>query len=238
MSEKKSFIVYREWGELFGELSDRDAGKLIKALFSYVSTGKIPEISGAVKMAFLMMRNTVERDTEKYETICRKNEEKARNRWNEKNTGKCSGINRYASECSGINPDAGNADNENENDNDNENVNVNVNDNVSERDNDSDNERIRAKGCADAQSRAQHCGAEGIVKMTVGEYTSLCEQFGKSNTDEYIERCESYCIEKRRRYRNYARTLRDWMKRDGKDKEAYLDDYRQFINNFDILPKN
>ena len=38
--EKKSFILYCYFGELFGLLSLEDRGRLITAIFNYENTGK------------------------------------------------------------------------------------------------------------------------------------------------------------------------------------------------------
>ena len=52
-NKKDSFILYTEQIELFQELSDEQAGELIKGIFEYVKTGKAPEYTGMSKMAFI-----------------------------------------------------------------------------------------------------------------------------------------------------------------------------------------
>jgi len=66
-SKKDSFILYTEQIELFQELSNEQAGELIKGIFSYVKTGKHPNFSGMSKMAFITIRQILDRNAEKYE---------------------------------------------------------------------------------------------------------------------------------------------------------------------------
>lgn len=63
-----SFLIYKDWELLFDSLeSDDQAGQLIKALFAFAKRGEVPELSGALKMAFLMMSQQIERDGHKWE---------------------------------------------------------------------------------------------------------------------------------------------------------------------------
>ena len=41
---KDSFILYTEQKEVIDKLSDEQAGKLIKAIYKYVETQKMPEL--------------------------------------------------------------------------------------------------------------------------------------------------------------------------------------------------
>ena len=68
MSDKKSFKIYKEWGSQFSGLDDASAGELIKAIFTYQSTGEAPkEMSPIVAMAFSFIRQQFERDDSSYE---------------------------------------------------------------------------------------------------------------------------------------------------------------------------
>lgn len=72
MSEKKSFKVYKEWSAQFQGLCDADAGELIKAIFTYQSTGEAPsEMSPIVAMAFSFIKQQFDRDDESYEETSR-----------------------------------------------------------------------------------------------------------------------------------------------------------------------
>lgn len=69
--EKKAFVVYADWESQFDLLSDEEAGKLIKHIFSYVND-KDPEFSKderLLTMAFEPIKKQLKRDLKKYETI-------------------------------------------------------------------------------------------------------------------------------------------------------------------------
>jgi hypothetical protein len=64
---KKSFVAYCDWQETFEELTDEEAGKLIKHLFNYVND-KNPEASDKLtKMCFIPIKQSLKRDLKKYE---------------------------------------------------------------------------------------------------------------------------------------------------------------------------
>lgn len=69
---KKSFIAYCDWQETFEELSDEEAGKLVKHLFNYVND-KNPEASDKLtKMCFIPIKQSLKRDLKKYENYIEK----------------------------------------------------------------------------------------------------------------------------------------------------------------------
>ncbi len=70
-SDNKSFVIYKDWEEYVDALgSDEEAGKLFKALFAFSKRAEEAEFVGALKMAFIIMRNSIERDGEKWENTC------------------------------------------------------------------------------------------------------------------------------------------------------------------------
>lgn len=72
--DNASFMMYKEWEELFESLdSMEEAGELIMALFAFAKRGEIAEFRGALKMAFIMMSNQLERDGAKWERNRQKN---------------------------------------------------------------------------------------------------------------------------------------------------------------------
>ena len=66
-NKKDSFLLYSEHSDLINELSDEQAGELFKKLFSYVATGKEPSLDGMQKMAFISIRQDLDRNAIKYE---------------------------------------------------------------------------------------------------------------------------------------------------------------------------
>lgn len=144
MGIKKSFIFYYDWWDIFEPLSDEQKGVLISKIFSYVKEGEETDIDDlALKISFNVIRNTINRDVEKYEKICierTKNAKKgALKRWGndenetnneiaEKEKSKVNMPN--AAKCYQMVPN--DTDNDNDNDNDTDNVNDNDNDNVND----------------------------------------------------------------------------------------------------------
>ena len=80
---KKSIIIYADCIAILEELTYEQAGRLFKAILSYVNEEPVTEIEGdpAIKMAFKVLKNQIDRDTEKYEEKCEKNRAIAQKRW-------------------------------------------------------------------------------------------------------------------------------------------------------------
>ena len=74
-TNKKSFIAYCDWLELFDELEDDEAGKLIKHLLKYVNDLNPEAPDKLTKMAFIPIKQTLKRDLEKYQGIRERNTE-------------------------------------------------------------------------------------------------------------------------------------------------------------------
>jgi len=75
--DKKAFVVYVDWESQFDLLSDEEAGKLIKHIFSYVND-KNPEFEPTERlltMAFEPIKKQLKRDLKKYENIKQKRAE-------------------------------------------------------------------------------------------------------------------------------------------------------------------
>lgn len=79
---KDSFLLHLAYEESLKELSDEDAGKLLKALFEHENPEEDePEyLTGAVKMAYIFIRTQLDRERTAYEDKCRKLSENASKR--------------------------------------------------------------------------------------------------------------------------------------------------------------
>ena len=62
MIGKKSFVLYTDQREVFEELSDEDAGKLIKHIFAYVNDENPETNDKFVRLAFLPIKTQLKRD--------------------------------------------------------------------------------------------------------------------------------------------------------------------------------
>jgi hypothetical protein len=62
MNGKKSFVLYTDQKEVFDELTDEDAGKLIKHIFGYVNDENPDTDDKFVRLAFLPIKTQLKRD--------------------------------------------------------------------------------------------------------------------------------------------------------------------------------
>lgn len=108
---KDSFILYVDQKELIDTLSDSEAGKLLKAIFEYETTQKLPKLSKTLNLVFIPIKNALDRNREKYEKACERNKKNISKRWNKENTKNTSGKN-------GIKNNTKNTDNDNDTDTD------------------------------------------------------------------------------------------------------------------------
>ena len=67
--DKKSFILYNDQIEIFEELSDTDAGQLIKHLFRYTNDLNPETMNPMVKISFISIKQALKRDLRKFEGI-------------------------------------------------------------------------------------------------------------------------------------------------------------------------
>lgn len=75
MAEKKSFVMYTEYKEYFGLLSEVEQGQLLMAIFAYVDNGELPNFAGALQMAFTFIKNQIDKDAEKWADTIEKRKE-------------------------------------------------------------------------------------------------------------------------------------------------------------------
>ena len=140
MAEKKSFMLYQNYETIFEELDMRQRGELISAIFAYTggNSDAARGMKGALRMAFVCIKDGIDRDRASYLARCEQNAQNARRR-------KSDGKRSLAS--------AADNDNDNEHDHDNE----HERDNDHEHDNDLDLERSIApqKGARSAEKKSE-----------------------------------------------------------------------------------
>jgi len=69
---KKSFLLYIDSLDILDHLSDEQSGKLFKAIKAY-SQGEEPQLNAILTIAFIPIKNQIDRDIEKYTRICERN---------------------------------------------------------------------------------------------------------------------------------------------------------------------
>ena len=131
MTEKKekknSFLLYLEHEELINQLTNVQAGELIKGIFEYARTGVTPNLNPLENLVFISIRQDLDKNAEKYEEKRKKMSE------NGKRGGRPRKDINYTEQENQKNQKVFSESKKSLYDNDN--VNVNVNDN----DNDNDN---------------------------------------------------------------------------------------------------
>ena len=82
MKERKSFIFYYDWWDIFEPMTQTQKGDLLTGIYDYVRKGTEPNYSElGMQIAFNVIRNTLNRDSEKYEKICKQRSEGIKKRW-------------------------------------------------------------------------------------------------------------------------------------------------------------
>ena len=77
MSKMPYVMVYADLKSTVDLLSDTEAGRLLKALLSYVN-GEEAAVSGQEKLVYQMLKSQIDRDTEKYQSRAATNRENGR----------------------------------------------------------------------------------------------------------------------------------------------------------------
>jgi len=109
MAENKNkIIVYRDWISTFENLSDDEAGKLIKHFFRYVNDLNPEAPDRLTGLIFEPIKQTLKRDLKSFESKCLKNKDNVNVRWHKKDT----------TVYDRIRTDTNHTDNDNDNDND------------------------------------------------------------------------------------------------------------------------
>ena len=76
--ESESFLLYTEQKEVVDRLSDRDAGRLIKAIYGYAETGKMEAFGDMLDIVIIPFKQTLDRNKEKYMKTVEKRREAGR----------------------------------------------------------------------------------------------------------------------------------------------------------------
>jgi hypothetical protein len=64
---KNSFVAYTDWGDIFDQLTDEEAGKVAKHLFDYVRDKNPEPVDRLTKVVFEPMKSQLKRDLKKWE---------------------------------------------------------------------------------------------------------------------------------------------------------------------------
>ena len=59
MGNKKSFVFYDSWGEVFDEMNDEEAGKMIKTMIIYHREKTVKNMPLSLRLAFALIKNQI-----------------------------------------------------------------------------------------------------------------------------------------------------------------------------------
>ena len=134
-----SFILYTSYYALIEGLTDEQLGQLTRAIFLYARDGKIIKLDPVVRMAFVFIKDNIERNQDKHQAKCEKNRQIALERERKKREAREKADNTNVHERSRTCENNTNVHErspyDNDNDNDNEYDNDNDNDVSKETDN-------------------------------------------------------------------------------------------------------
>ena len=76
MASKKGVVMYYDILEQLEDFTDEQFGKITRAIINYDKTGEIPEFDdSSLKVAFKILKPTLDRNKQEYEAICEKRRE-------------------------------------------------------------------------------------------------------------------------------------------------------------------
>lgn len=97
-----SFILYTSDYQLIEGLTDEQLGQLTRALFTYARDGKIIQLDPVVRMAFVFIKDKIDRNQTKYQKKCERLRANAQKRWgmqkNANDTEACNTIQKHTNE--------------------------------------------------------------------------------------------------------------------------------------------
>lgn len=98
-----SFILYTSDYQLIEGLTDEQLGQITRALFTYARDGKIIQLDPVVRMAFVFIKDKIDRNQTKYQKKCERLRANAQKRWgmqkDANDTEACNTIQKHTNEC-------------------------------------------------------------------------------------------------------------------------------------------
>ncbi len=189
---KDNFLLKKSQQEVFRELSDVDAGKLIKGIFNYVNTGD-SELDGYLKIVFIPIKDYIDKNEERYQKRCEKNKENIKKRWEKKQKD----TNEYERIPTTYEPIP--------NDTDNNHISYITNHLEEKKDNRGMGEEEKKETFNEKIHFAE------FVTMTNAEYKKLVSTYGKKFADQCIKTLDNYKGSTGKKYRSDYRAILSWV---------------------------
>lgn len=183
---KKTFVMYSSWQPLFDNLSDEDAAKLIRAIYAYQLTGEEPDSNWSQYATFMMLKGTIDKDTEAYEAKV----ERARNIKKDSRDDVDTKSTRSRNDIDTKSSRKGN----------------DIAYVATDTDTDTDTETDTV-----SKTVKESYGENGNVKLTVKERERLIQDYGSELTDKAIEYLDGYIADKGYKSKSNYQAIRRWV---------------------------
>ncbi len=188
--------------EVFRELSDIDAGKLIKGIFNYVNTGD-SELDGYLKVVFIPIKDCIDKNEETYRKRCE--------------------INKLNGSKGGAPKGNSNAKKEKQpkiterlqkqpkTSKNNMNNHIHIHNNHLEEKKDNNRGMGEEEEKEETFKNAKKVHFAEFVTMTNAEYEELVSTYGREFADQCIEKLDNYKGSSGKIYKNDYRAIKNWV---------------------------
>lgn len=194
---KDSFILYTEQKEVIDKLTDEQAGKLIKAIYEYVSTGKLPKLDPLLDIAITPIKQNLDKNADKYEEVKKKRSEAGKIGAEIKKQKQAKQANANFAKSKQANQAV--------------NVNDNVNDNVNVNDNDNNNNNA-SDSCVDGLQDVINFYNDNVGQLTPFGLTLIRDYVREMGKDIVIYAMQ-IAVEANKRTIQYIKAiLNNWQK--------------------------
>ena len=220
MADKRSFVVYDAWAVLLDGMDEQSAGTIIKAICAKKLGHAYAIADPILASVFGMMEVELDAAAEKYERVCERRAAAGRlggrPRKVEKPTEdtESNSFSEKANESNSFFEKANESKrklNENENENENESPSETVSPSETTSPTGKNKNKARTRTRKPAAEQKHKRGEFGHVMLTDTEYTRLCDEKGKAETDDAIRVVDEYIeVKGVKPYSNYALALRKW----------------------------
>ena len=218
MADGRSFLVYGAWTTLFNGLDELAVGTIVKAICAKKDGLEYTVTDPILSSIYGMMQAEIDAAAEKYAEVCERRAAAGRLGGIAKRDA-AAGTPRDGGKCQQVQANDGKSklykyENKNENENENENENGSPSETVSPSETTSPagkNKNIaRTRTRKPAAEQKHKRGEFGHVMLTDTEYTRLCDEKGKAETDDAIRLVDEYAETSGKRYKNYALAIQRW----------------------------
>lgn len=199
---KDNFLLKKSQQEVFRELSDIDAGKLIKGIFNYVNTGD-SELDGYLKVVFIPIKDCIDKNEETYRKRCEIN------KLNGSKGGAPKGNNNAKKEKQPKTTERLQKQPKTSKNNMNNHIHIHNNHLEEKKDNNRGMGEEEEKEETFKNAKKVHFAE--FVTMTNAEYDKLVSTYGKKFADQCIKTLDNYKGSSGKKYRSDYRAILSWV---------------------------